>query len=127
MLRILLLTLFTAIALVVPRAVLAQQTATLLDAVVTHVKHSQPTKEQAATGMSGTVVTFRIESGKLKGKEYQTDIDISRPSSGGYRTGDRVLVSYDKNPQGKEVVYIVDYERKRQLLLIFFLDRKSVV
>lgn len=118
--RLILICLFTLVTLLIPAAVHAQS-AILLDAIVTDVKHTQPTKEQAAAGMSGTVVTFRIESGKLKGKLYKSDIDISRPSSGGYRAGDRVLVSYDKNPQGTEVVYIVDYERKRQLLLIFFL------
>jgi uncharacterized membrane protein len=106
--------------LITPWSIFAQVDAhtTLMDAVVTTVK-TVPRESKQMTG--DKVIRFRIVSGTFKGKEFSSTVDISRASFGGYRPGDQVIVSYSKDPTGRETVYVVDYNRKQQLLILFFL------
>lgn len=97
---------------------LVDEHTTLMDAVVTTVK-TVPRESKQMTG--DKVIRFRIVSGTFKGKEFSSTVDISRASFGGYLPGDQVIVSYSKDPTGRETVYVVDYNRKQQLLILFFL------
>lgn len=90
----------------------------MYEAVVTYVK-------AAKTGAQGqklpTKVDLKITSGKLKDRKVSSVLNFN---PGGvepkYRVGQSVVVTYQKDQQGNDVVYITDYVRRGQLLLLFF-------
>lgn len=64
-------------------------------------------------------VSLKINKGDLKGKTYKVKADTGKNVN--YKKGDNVIVSYSKAGTGQENVYIIDYVRTKEILLLFFL------
>ncbi|TAL60570.1 MAG: YibE/F family protein [Bacteroidetes bacterium] len=65
-------------------------------------------------------VELLITKGSLKGKTITViSGDLPMANIQKYNTGDQVTVSYSKNPDGSETIYITDYIRRRSLLILF--------
>ncbi len=62
-----------------------------------------------------------VTSSSQKGREYTISLITEKNKDWPVRIGDRLLISYEKLDSGKEQVFIVDFVRKKELLLLFFL------
>lgn len=63
-----------------------------------------------------------VTKGSIKGREVKIENNnILTPSTPKYKEGDKVMVSFVKNPQGKDSFYITDYIRRFPLFLLFAL------
>lgn len=62
-----------------------------------------------------------VTSSSQKRKEYSIPLVAEKNKDLPIRTGDTLLISYEKLSTGKEQVFIVDFVRKKELLLLFFL------
>lgn len=67
-------------------------------------------------------VTVEIKTDPLKGKTFQVkDQTVKTVKELHYRVGETVILTYSKNPDGTELFYITDYDRKTPLFLLFIL------
>lgn len=75
----------------------------------------------AAIQQTSEIVTIQGLEGAMKGKTYNVTVTIQKDKVLNYSVGETVLVSLERGPDGEEHVYILDYVRHRELLLLFFL------
>ncbi|MBI4004918.1 YibE/F family protein [Candidatus Roizmanbacteria bacterium] len=66
-------------------------------------------------------VTLSVTEGNLKGRIFEATIASPGGKELEYQKGDAIFISYEKDKQSQEHVYIVDYVRSKQLLMLFFL------
>ncbi len=92
----------------------AQETSTVYEGTVTQVK-------------GNSNVTVQIATGPHKGKSFQINTNTAQTvQKVQYSKGDEVIVSFSKGPGGKDAVYVVDFVRNKQLLLLLFLFAAAV-
>ncbi len=66
-------------------------------------------------------VIVKITTGSQKNKQVRIKTDtVQTVQKATYKKGDEVILSFNKGPGNKLTVYIVDFIRKKQLLLLFF-------
>lgn len=70
--------------------------------------------------ISSDEAQLNITSGNIKGQQLKAKINPSQSAKSSiFKVGDEVMISYAKAPDGNEVVYIVDYVRKKGLFILF--------
>ena len=63
-----------------------------------------------------------ITKGSLSGREVEVEVgDIPLVGQPKYRSGDRVLVQYSRDSEGREHFYITDYIRRGSILALFLI------
>jgi len=101
-----------------PHTVNAQntQSSSIMESVINDV---QSIKRSGRTIKS---VTATIISGKLFGRQVKIEDNVLPTSNTlTYQKGDHVILTYSKNPSGKEFFYITDYDRKPALITLTIL------
>lgn len=109
---------FVITLLILPAETYAQstQSSSIMESVINDVqsiKRSSRTIKQ---------VTATIISGKLSGRQVKIEDNVL-PTSHilTYKKGDHIILTYSKNPSGKEFFYITDYDRKPALIALTIL------
>ncbi|QQG44130.1 MAG: YibE/F family protein [Candidatus Roizmanbacteria bacterium] len=64
-------------------------------------------------------VKLKLLKGELKDKTFDVNLDEIKKIN--FNKGDHVSVSYSKSPSGQERVFINDYVRTNEILLLFFI------
>jgi uncharacterized membrane protein len=76
----------------------------------------------------GRTITVEVTEGSLKGKTYDIIMDTTANAAARpYHIGDAVQISYTTNPDGSTSVFITDYIRKNQLLILFIIFICTVI
>ena len=111
---------------IAPNAVLAQENQQTLpkeerlEAVVTKI---QEEKEVAAEGTAKKTLYQRLEvvvtSEKRKGDTLVIENNMPVVNAQRYKVGDKVVISANQTPAGKELLYINDYVRRVPLYFLF--------
>ncbi len=96
----------------------AQQTQPqVFEAVVKSIKESNTVNQQTHIKIRKTQV--QVTSGKSKNKTFTIDDNVVPTTHQiSYKVGDHVIITYSKDPQGTEYVYITDVARQMPLLLL---------
>ncbi|MEK7070779.1 MAG: YibE/F family protein, partial [Patescibacteria group bacterium] len=85
----------------------AQSKQSFYDAIIIDVKKNE--------------VTVKFEEGPLKDKSVQVQTNSENQKNIEYRKGDSVVMTYEKNNKGASNVFIADFKRKNQLLVLLLL------
>ena len=91
-----------------------------LEAVVTSITEE---KEVAAEGADKKVLYQKLEvlviGGKRKGEKLVVENNMPVVNAQRYKVGDKVVISANQTPAGKELLYINDYVRRVPLYFLF--------
>jgi uncharacterized membrane protein len=90
------------------------------EATITSIK--QTDKINLQTKAPIRTINMEITSGKLKGRTFNIqDNTVPTNHQIDYQKGTKVIVTYSKDPQGSEVIYITDVARQTPLLLLLLI------
>jgi uncharacterized membrane protein len=101
-----------------PQKALAQSSDSGYNSATVEQVRSQYTNNDYLTSN----ITLKVTSGALQGKTiHAIDTESTTSTQYYYKPGDNVLFTYSTNSSGKVTAYIVDFDRRGQLLLLMVL------